>query len=349
MNMGNLHRIQWIDAMIRENRFPNCTTIAREFCISTRQASRDVEYLKYSLGAPLEYDSERKGYYYTGESFALPSFRITEDEKTALAYLAERYRESDAPESGGEMTVRLAMLFERLAGAESTPHRHASRHEEHERGGRDRDGSDRDTMRGVFPVFTVGKKLLEITKALEDAVRNGNKTRLVYLDSGNRKTTRMVRPYVVFLRNGTGYLHGWCELRGAERDFRIDRMRSVVVLADRFELPASFDTAEFERGMRFEFRSPYRATIAFEDRPRETPPTRTMAAQRPALSDSIGRRIRVVSSSFDGRIDVEFRSSNELIAALTETGRPFSILSPVWLREKCVARLSEILEKNSRL
>ena len=52
--MSNLHRIQWIDAQIRAERFPNCSTIARKFEITRRQASRDIEYLRYSLGAPVE-------------------------------------------------------------------------------------------------------------------------------------------------------------------------------------------------------------------------------------------------------------------------------------------------------
>ena len=44
MPVSNLHRIQWVDAMIRAERYPNCRTIAAKFEISPRQAARDIEY-----------------------------------------------------------------------------------------------------------------------------------------------------------------------------------------------------------------------------------------------------------------------------------------------------------------
>lgn len=49
--MAKLHRIIWIDAQIRADKFPNARTIAQEFEISQRQAARDLEYLRDSLGS----------------------------------------------------------------------------------------------------------------------------------------------------------------------------------------------------------------------------------------------------------------------------------------------------------
>lgn len=48
--MSNLHRILWIDQEIRRGGYPNSRTIAEQFEISPRQAARDIEYLRYSLG-----------------------------------------------------------------------------------------------------------------------------------------------------------------------------------------------------------------------------------------------------------------------------------------------------------
>ena len=69
--MSNLHRIAWIDAQIRARRYPNATAVAREFEISRRQAARDIEYLRYSLQAPLEYCAAKNGYRYSEPGFAL--------------------------------------------------------------------------------------------------------------------------------------------------------------------------------------------------------------------------------------------------------------------------------------
>jgi predicted DNA-binding transcriptional regulator YafY len=44
--VSKAHRIAWIDAQIRAGRRPNTLAIAERFEISTRQAARDVEYLR---------------------------------------------------------------------------------------------------------------------------------------------------------------------------------------------------------------------------------------------------------------------------------------------------------------
>lgn len=60
--MSNLHRIQWIDKQLRAKGYPYARTIAERLEISTRQAARDIEYMRYSLGAPIEYCPSMKGY-----------------------------------------------------------------------------------------------------------------------------------------------------------------------------------------------------------------------------------------------------------------------------------------------
>ena len=117
--MSNLHRIQWIDSQIRVKRFPNCTRIAEQFCISRRQASRDIEYMRDSLNAPLEYSSERYGYFYTDETFVLPGIMVTEKEKQALTYLAGQFREVNNSIAAG-----LADLFAKLTGLVYTVNQH---------------------------------------------------------------------------------------------------------------------------------------------------------------------------------------------------------------------------------
>ncbi len=111
--MSNLHRIQWIDVMIRAGRHLNCSTIAAHFEISRRQATRDIEYLRDSMGAPVAFDPAENGYYYTDTTFVLPAQVISTEEQRALAYLAHQYRQS-----GGALGEQLALLFARLAGEE---------------------------------------------------------------------------------------------------------------------------------------------------------------------------------------------------------------------------------------
>ena len=64
-------RIQWFHKKVIELSYPNAMRLAERFGISHRQAQRDVDFLLRKLSAPLSYNAEHKGYYYT-EPFTLP-------------------------------------------------------------------------------------------------------------------------------------------------------------------------------------------------------------------------------------------------------------------------------------
>ncbi|MDJ0663556.1 MAG: WYL domain-containing protein [Acidimicrobiia bacterium] len=57
-------------------------------------------------------------------------------------------------------------------------------------------------------------------------------------------TTRSLEPWLVFATLGNWYLRGHCRLAGAERVFRIDRIRQVTVQDERFKSPETPPTAE---------------------------------------------------------------------------------------------------------
>jgi hypothetical protein len=119
-----LHRLQWIDAEIRAARYPNARRVAERFEISHRQAQRDFEYLRDSLGAPLVYSALRRGYRYDGEAFVLPGPFVTSLQRGALGHLAAYYARSAAgradPVLGG-----MAALFTRLSGGSPVAYRRA--------------------------------------------------------------------------------------------------------------------------------------------------------------------------------------------------------------------------------
>lgn len=89
-------RIQWLHKKIINMYYPNAMRLAERFNISHRQAQRDVHYLKNKLGAPIEYSTEHKGYYYS-EQFSLP-FVISSDNDESLYELVDDI-------TGAEMTA----------------------------------------------------------------------------------------------------------------------------------------------------------------------------------------------------------------------------------------------------
>lgn len=78
----------------------------------------------------------------------------------------------------------------------------------------------------------------EVLAALRSATDSARKVKLSYYSFGrDQSSERVVRPWRVFSAQGHWYLLGWCETVEAERLFRVDRVRSVALLEERFERP----------------------------------------------------------------------------------------------------------------
>ena len=235
--MSNLHRIQWIDSQIRANRFPNCTRIAGEFCISKRQASRDIEYMRDSLNAPLEYSPGRYGYYYSDEAFVLPGVMVTETEKQALTYLAGQFRESNNSIASG-----LAELFSKLTGK----------------------GVIKPERIPGFPSIPLDEKEIKQYQVLSEACKAGMKVSAEYINGANVRTERLFCPYRIFRKDLHNYVVGFCEMREELRIFRLDRFRKITITNEPFEKPADFNGAMYGDDYRFNYREPYEAVISFD-------------------------------------------------------------------------------------
>ncbi|WP_394691470.1 helix-turn-helix transcriptional regulator [Hoeflea sp.] len=74
-----------------------------------------------------------------------------------------------------------------------------------------------------------------VSKAtLRDAIRDERKLELIYQDEKGRETVRTVRPLALVYHLECVMLAAWCELRGAFRHFRADRIYGCGVLEERF-------------------------------------------------------------------------------------------------------------------
>lgn len=60
-----------------------------------------------------------------------------------------------------------------------------------------------------------------------------------YAYGRDARTRRTIEPWDVFASEGEWYVRAWCHAAQAERVFRLDRIRAVVVLDSTFEPPAS--------------------------------------------------------------------------------------------------------------
>jgi len=69
---------------------------------------------------------------------------------------------------------------------------------------------------------------------LRDAIRSETKLKLIYRKNPSDETIRIVRPLALVYHLECAMLAAWCELRGAFRQFRTDRIYGCERLTDNF-------------------------------------------------------------------------------------------------------------------
>lgn len=83
---------------------------------------------------------------------------------------------------------------------------------------------------GVGPVYA----------AVARAIEACDKLRIEYFSAGRGQTTdRVIRPYVLEYHRGAWFLSAYCELAGADRVFRLDRVNHAEPTGEMFEPPAT--------------------------------------------------------------------------------------------------------------
>lgn len=100
-------RIQWLHKKMTMNSYPNAQRLAERFGISHRQAQRDFTYLKKELGAPIEYDNSRKGFYYS-KPFSLPVLLSSDNDDL---YIPEIFKAEKRALAADESIIQMQIPY----------------------------------------------------------------------------------------------------------------------------------------------------------------------------------------------------------------------------------------------
>lgn len=83
-------------------------------------------------------------------------------------------------------------------------------------------------------------------RELERAVADGYSVKIVYHKSGEKQLyDRLVDPYKISYWNNKWYVIGFCHLRNDIRSFRVDRIESLILTENTFNLPENFSARDF--------------------------------------------------------------------------------------------------------
>lgn len=208
--MRRADRLFQIIQLLRRKRVLTAATLAEELEVSERTIYRDVRDLVVS-GVPIE--GEAGVGYMLRRGFDLPPLMFSEAEIEAMvlgARVVTSWGDPALAKAAGDALARVESalpdrLRDRLAGT-----------------------------RLYAPGFHVPQRTVETLASMRQSIDARRKVRIAYVDVDGASTERTVRPLGLFFWGATWSMTAWCELRVAFRNFRLDRIASLDVLAEAF-------------------------------------------------------------------------------------------------------------------
>lgn len=210
-------RIAWFNDQVKAKEYPNASTLAERFGISSKTGDRDIEIMQKDLKCPLKYDKSKKGYYYADDSFSLPMTYLSSDELSSLLLARKLLQDISGDYVKNELTTILDKISKILSIY----------------------GDDISVIDKTFSLQIIGYSPTpeDIFKDVFNACTKKRRISFAYLSPNyDNKTERTVDPYHLLNYMGTWHLLGYCHLREELRDFVLRRMSDLTVLDRQFHI-----------------------------------------------------------------------------------------------------------------
>lgn len=215
-------RYIWFDAEARAGKYPNASKLAARFELSVKTAQRDIVFMKDRLGCPLDYDVNKKGFYYKDGKFALPLTHLSEKEVIALLFARTLLRDFSSPSLENEISQVLSRMSNILQSSLPCA----------------------DSIDDAVSIQVVGSTKTPpgvFSTALEGCLYK-RQLNITYVSAySNEATTRIVDPYHLLNYMGTWHLIAYCHEREDIRDFVLSRITNISLLDKVYFMPRSFN------------------------------------------------------------------------------------------------------------
>jgi proteasome accessory factor B len=225
-----LERMMRLHAALKAKKFPNCQKIGAELEVSAKTIQRDIDFMRYRLGLPIDYHPQEFGFYYTEPVTAFPNIEVSEGEIAALLVAQKAL----AQYQGTPFERPLQSAFRKLTD-----------------GLKDRVSFSWHDLEDAISFRSAGASVADIE--LFEIVSKGV-LRCVELEFEYRKLTsagyelRRVRPYHLGCLENQWYLFAEDLERRQLRTFALPRMRKVRLTTKGFRRPADFSIAQVLSG-----------------------------------------------------------------------------------------------------
>ncbi len=217
-----LERIMAIDRSIRDGEYPNGDRLAEKLEVSRRVIFNDREFMINRLGAPIEFDHNRGGWYYADKTWVLPGMIVSEGELLAFFLSVEISKRF----LGSSLESSLRSAVEKIS-----------------KGVRGPVTVDLETLRSHYTfsgpsLITTNEKIL---LDLQHAITQRQCVWMRYFTAGRGEyTERKVMPYHMHNYRGDWFLIGFDTLRNDFRIFLVGRVEKWRLLPEKFVRDESF-------------------------------------------------------------------------------------------------------------
>jgi predicted DNA-binding transcriptional regulator YafY len=246
--MNRIDRLTAILIQLQTKRIVRAEEIADRFEISLRTVYRDVKALM-EAGVPI--GSEAGKGYFIVDGYHLPPVMFTQDEASSML-LAGKLVDKMADKSV-RSAYESAMLKIRAVLNESEKD-HLQNLESHI------EVFLRSRYESKPPEEFPDHFMTEIQRA----VGKKQVLKLDYVSNEDQLTTREVEPIGIFYYSMAWHLIGWCRLRNGYRDFRADRIKSLVNKGENFEHRNQISLKEYFQSMFQSNTALIRAVVYFD-------------------------------------------------------------------------------------
>lgn len=317
--MNRIDRLTAILIHLQSKRVVKAEEIANRFSMSLRTVYRDVKALM-EAGVPI--GSEPGKGYFIVDGYHLPPVMFTQDEASSMLMagkLVEKLTDKSVRASFDSALHKVKAVLNETEKDHLESLQNLVQVMERPRYNQEADETFPDHFLTAIQRAVVKKQIIKIE----------------YTNNQLELTTREVEPIGITYYAGAWHLIGWCRLRNGYRDFRADRIRSLVNAEKSFETRNLISLQEYFQSMQHAHEGLVKAVVSFDK-----------AALR-------GRQVYggVAQTDLGDRIQVDFLVDNLIYIARTLLmyGTTARVESPEELKNMMVDLTEELFTHHSKV
>ena len=326
------NRISKIDNEIRSGSYPNSDKLAAMLNVTSRTILRDIEYLRSTYEAPIEYDRNKHGFYYTDRNFFIKNIILREPEYKIITIHGDEFNMFNSD----KYTFNLRKAIDKILAAMPeiyTKDIHFS-------------PSDPNKEEFLFePEIDIN---LEIPEILESAIKKRKVIKIEYWISNSKKCTlHTLEPLYKFTPGIDhdrllDYLLAWeNENHDKPKVYSVNRIKKVHTTSKHFKIPSNFKISDFVKDAVHVSPHPttslYKKIFLFE-----------LSFPKEIASEAIERiyyHNQTVEKCKDGTVSVKFRSTqiDDVFLWVLSQGHKVKVLNPPELIEMIKREIRRII------